>query len=461
MDETIMNRRAFVVAASAAAAAMGSATSSALAAEKAEKVANPALMGKSNFGQCADDEALRTAWKKFCKQLEDAGDLVFKSYNPATPLQRADGFRFLTQNLGQAFDFSLEKANTQYPEIHLFCSPTRHLGGDNPDCTYQSAWIDGKSAYKITGNKGSARVVNFTVMGPRLAPHDGWRPLSEPFGDIPHGNIYAHNLKCDWEGNFELFIGGPQREGNWLATKDVTRKVFIRQLFDNFNEQPALLKIERIGMTEPPPPTMPADVIKAMEWSGNFITTTMQDNPEWAFLYSAAAVANINEFPSTADNAPVRDSANNTTVDKFRGRTINNMTWKLAPDEAMIIEFDNPGTFWQLGNMGMFENAMDFQYRTISWTPSRTKVNKDGKIRFVMSHDDPGYNNWIDTTGFTEGNLTSRNFLSDKFIDNRCKVVKRAQVDHFMPADSVKVTKEERTKQMLERFHAIQRRYVI
>jgi hypothetical protein len=453
-----MSRRAFVVAASAA-SAVASTSTHALAAAKAEKVYDPALVGKSNFGQCADDEALRAGWKKFCKTLEEAGDLVFKAYNPATPSQRADGYRFLTQNLGQAFDFSLEKNNTQYPEVHLFVSPFCKLGGDNPDCIYQSAWIDGKTAYKVTGNKGTARIVNFTLMGPRLPPKDGWRPLSEPFGDIPHANIYAHDLETDAQGNFELFIGGPKREKNWLETKDVTRKLFIRQLFDDFKEAPAILKIERVGMLEPRPAPTPADVIKAMEWSGNFLTTTMQDNPEWGFQFSSMTTADVNTFPT--DNNTIRDSSNNAKVDKFRGRTINNMNWKLAPDEAMLLEFDDPKSFWQLGNMGVFFNSMDFYQRTISWTPSRTKVDKDGKIRFVMSHDDPGYHNWIDTTGFTVGNLTSRNFLSDKFVDIHTRVVKRSKVAAAMPKDSVKVTKDERSAQMLERFHAIQKRYVL
>ena len=41
------------------------------------------------------------------------------------------------------------------------------------------------------------------------------------------------------------------------------------------------------------------------------------------------------------------------------------------------------------------------------------------------------------------------------------RVVKRAKVASLMPADSVKVTKEERAKQMMERFHAIQKRYAL
>ncbi|MBV9509277.1 MAG: hypothetical protein JO303_03220, partial [Caulobacteraceae bacterium] len=58
------------------------------------------------FGDSPHDQPLKEAWGAFCDRLKAAGDLVFKDVNPANPLQRADGFRYLTQNLGQAFDLA-------------------------------------------------------------------------------------------------------------------------------------------------------------------------------------------------------------------------------------------------------------------------------------------------------------------------------------------------------------------
>ena len=46
------------------------------------------------FGDSPYDEGLRSAWKEFCERLQEAGERVFKDYNPAAPLHRADGFRF-------------------------------------------------------------------------------------------------------------------------------------------------------------------------------------------------------------------------------------------------------------------------------------------------------------------------------------------------------------------------------
>src|SRR5262245_13447450 len=107
------------------------------------------------FGDCPDDAPLRAAWREFCQRLQNAGDQAFKDYNPPTALHRVDAFRFLTQNLGQAFDLALESKDTRYPLLHDFCNPTRKLGGDAADFAYWQAWIDGQSVYKITGNRGT------------------------------------------------------------------------------------------------------------------------------------------------------------------------------------------------------------------------------------------------------------------------------------------------------------------
>ena len=119
-------------------------------------------------------------------------------------LQRADAFRFLTQNLGQAFDLALETKDTRYPVMHAFCTPIRKLGGDCADFAYQQAWIDGESVYRISGNRGTARFLNFTVQGPRP---DGPHVLHEPFGDIPEANLFGHQLHEEPDGSFELYVG--------------------------------------------------------------------------------------------------------------------------------------------------------------------------------------------------------------------------------------------------------------
>jgi hypothetical protein len=404
------------------------------------------------FGDSPHDEALQHAWRAFCARLQDAGDQVFKDYNPANGLQRADGFRFLTQNLGQAFDLALETKDTRYPVIHAFCTPLCKLGGDCADFTYQQAWIDGESVYRISGNRGTARFFNVTVQGPRpeKMPGTETRSLHEPFGDIPEANLFGQELQSAADGSFELYLGGSKRGPNWLPTTPGTRKLFIRQGFDRWDEQPALLRIERVGMDAPRPIPTPDDILKAVHWAERFVAGLMTDWPEHPYRHSKASTNpdNVNVFPP-------EDPSGDGGADQRRGRAVTNMCWRLAADEALIVEFDRHDGFWMLTNMGAFFNSMDYFYRPVSYTPSRAAVDPDGKVRLVLCHDDPGLHNWLDTQRFELGNLTYRNIQSTAATPIRTRVVKRAQLDAALPRGAARVTPAERSAQLQARFHGI------
>jgi hypothetical protein len=251
-----------------------------------------------SFGDCADDASLLAGWKQFCRQLEQAGEDAFKDANPALALHRADAFRFLTQNLGQAFDLAYETRDSRHPVIHTFCK----LGGDNANYVYQQAWIDGNSVYRISGNRGTARFFNIAVQGHRPVSkpdQPGWRNLHEPFGDTPEANQFGHQLETAWDGGFELYIGGAQPGPNWLPTTPRTRKLFIRQGFDEWTETPATIRIERIGMAEPKPVPTPTDMIEAMDWAGNFLTTMMRDNADSVYEFAEDIdPEQVNHFPT-------------------------------------------------------------------------------------------------------------------------------------------------------------------
>ena len=77
------------------------------------------------FGDGPDDAPLQAAWAAFCDRLRAAGEQVFKDANAASGAQRVDAFRFLTQNLGQAFELALETRDTGYPALHEFCGPAQ------------------------------------------------------------------------------------------------------------------------------------------------------------------------------------------------------------------------------------------------------------------------------------------------------------------------------------------------
>ncbi|MBU6266710.1 MAG: DUF1214 domain-containing protein [Sphingomonadales bacterium] len=416
------------------------------------------------LGDSPVDHELIGAWDAFCDRLKDAGRLVFKDLNPATPLQRADGFRYLTQNLSQAFDLALETKNPQYPAFHVFCSPTRKLGSDNADCIYIQAWIDGASVYRITGKRSTARMWNVTVQGPRASNAYGTeaRTLHEPFGDTPEANLFGHELKTNWDGTFELYIGGERQGQNWLPTTPGSRKLFLRQYFDSWDEEAADYRIERVGMASPRPVPDPAEMIAAMRWAGDFAYEAVEYWPEWVWESGDQIDPEaLNRFAGKNLTPTKHWSADTEAMDLKRGRLITMMRWAFENDEALVLEFDAYDGFWMITSESLFGNSMDYLYRPVSYTPSRTRVDPDGRIRFVLSARDPGYANWIDNQAYTSGIINFRNVHSRLIPDLRTKVVPFADLAQHMHAESPRVTAEERVAEMWKRFDAIRRRYRI
>lgn len=408
------------------------------------------------YGDGAADADLKAAWDAFCENLKAAGMSAFKDANPAGDLQRADAFRFLTQNLGQAFDLALETKDPAVPQIHWFTTPTMKLGGDVADFTYRQAWISGEYTYRIAGKRGTARWLNITVQGPRpdMIPGTEWPSLHEPFGDIPECNILGSALETDADGTFELFLGGDQRPGNWLPLTPGSRKLFIREAFDAWGETPTPLTIERVGMETPRPLPSPSRMIEAMDWAGAFVTGLMRDWPEHSWLTSGGVCDpdQPNTFPGASANS---------ADDAKRGRMAAHMIWQLQPDEALIIEMAAHDGFWIFGMGGAFVGSMDFLHRPVSYTPARTKVDADGMVRLVIAHDDPGVHNWLDTQGFAAGNLTYRNLMSQNPATFSTRLVKRSELLGQLPQGTAMVTPQQRGGMLLQRYRAIKLRFGI
>jgi hypothetical protein len=88
-------------------------------------------------------------------------------------------------------------------------------------------------------------------------------------------------------------------------------------------------------------------------------------------------------------------------------------------------------------------------------------VDPDGRIRFVLGRNDPGFSNWIDNQGYTSGVLTFRNVQSRQVPELSTRVVQAADVARHLPPGSRKSTAQERVAELRCRFDAIRRRYRI
>ena len=163
------------------------------------------------YGDTEHDEALRTAWHDFCDRLKDVGELVFADPSPATPLERAVGLQYVARNISAGLDIGLEHADRLYPHLFRMMGPYRKWGGDNPDCVYFWAFIDGRETYRLVGNRGSAHFVAFSANRPAEAVPEG--------ESAEVGRLLGGELETEWDGSFVVTLSPEPQPGNWIRTR--------------------------------------------------------------------------------------------------------------------------------------------------------------------------------------------------------------------------------------------------
>jgi hypothetical protein len=83
--------------------------------------------------------------------------------------------------------------------------------------------------------------------------------------------------------------------------------------------------------------------------------------------------------------------------------------WRLGPDEALVIDATPPPVdHWnfQLDNHWM--ESLDYRHHHIHVNSKTASYRKDGSVRVVVAHRDPGVPNWIETAGHGFGTMCWR-----------------------------------------------------
>ncbi|MFW6197455.1 MAG: hypothetical protein ACOC5B_01190, partial [Myxococcota bacterium] len=110
------------------------------------------------------DEAVQrimdgATWNDFLDRLRDAGDVVLRG--PDDPLDRAEGFRYLTRMARAALQTFVEHNDPLAPVLQRVVHETAKMGADNPDNMYFNAAIAGAHEYRLWGNRGPVHYLGF------------------------------------------------------------------------------------------------------------------------------------------------------------------------------------------------------------------------------------------------------------------------------------------------------------
>ncbi|HME72059.1 MAG TPA: hypothetical protein VKM54_19650 [Myxococcota bacterium] len=394
-----------------------------------------------------DDPRLTSgaAWRDLLAALARAEQRVLGPGAPATPRDRAEGFRHLLRFFVAGHLLCVEHADPDVPRFARMVDPAWQWGLDMPDCLYLFAALRGDAVYRVWGSRGTAKHVDFQVNWGHFALGDiaAWGTVSS-----------ASDLELDFaaDGAFELWLGGPARPRNWLPFAPNAEFLLVRQYFADWErERPGDFAIERVGGAGAPPPARSDQIAARLE---RLVTWLDRGGALWERM-SRGLVEGM--APNSLLVTRPEDSDQRAGL---RGQAYGIGNFHCATDEAVIVRFDPPRCrHWSVSLANWWWESLDFGSRQTSLNAHQARLDADGAFRGVIAHVDPGIPNWLDTAGHERGTLAIRFLLADEAPKVELERVALGELAAALPLSTPRVAPAERAAQLEQRRDAVRRRY--
>ena len=352
------------------------------------------------------DTRLAHEWSSFCAQLAQAGAVLDRPAAPGTPIDQAEGLRYLTRLTRAAFESIIEGGDPDFPRFYRLTTDTLKIGGDNPDNLYMNATIRGDREYVIRGRRGSVSYLSFGTKANRFAI-DGKMAST--------GELEDAAMQIADDGSFSIAVSREPREGNWLPMQDDSSMLLVRQTFlDRGAEDPAELTIECLDRPARPALADPAAMTRSLAAASAFVTQTAKAFAGWTEMFMEEPNALLPRDQSIFQNV-----GGDPNIHYLHGY------WDLKPGEAWVIETEVPECrFWNFVLQNWWMESADYTVIPHAYLTKQTaRIDGDGLLRIVVAERDPGIGNWIDTTGHRTGTALLRWISADRHPIPRCRVV--------------------------------------
>jgi hypothetical protein len=258
----------------------------------------------------------------------------------------------------------------------------------------------------------------------------------------PARTLLRADLGAGADGAFEIFLGGSPRvdgDARWWPLSEGTSGLVVREFFDDWRgAERSRLRIDCLDGERAPRP----------EHNRRRVATEFDLIGDW--VLEGAIRYWIDQSTPLA-----RDAKNAFLQDLYRADTKLPVTtfgwWELQPHEALIVELRDPeADFWGLHLVTSLWHTLDYANRVTTFNPAQAHRDPDGVFRFVVSAEDPGVFNWLDTTGLERGVIILRFCGARSAVPPHTRVVGLAEVEAALPA-AERCAPEARRAQIAER----------
>jgi hypothetical protein len=374
--------------------------------------------------------------------LEGAVKELNNTWHPDDPNYRADVYRQAMMSLSYSY-FAYFHATPEHPDWAPLWNPVFTLQ-PNPDDIYFYSPIRGDLTYKVSGNRGTIKILSFTTQ----------RFMSGMVDDISqiggHNEIDDQAIVFDGNGDFELIFSVERPAhylGNWAPIHPEATGMMVRfRSYDWENEIDPRISIECLDKVPPKPRLTPEEILERVQEMAKF--PARKTRSYYRMQNGVKERVGFNVFE------PIR----------MKGALAKQVYWpacfQLDEGEALIIETELPEQrpYWNIQLNDPYFNALEYVYRLSSLNGHSAKISSDGKFRAVIALEDPGVPNWLDPAGYKEGGIYGRWFDCDTNPVPIIKRVKLAELRAHLPIDTPVVTPDERAEELRRRVRACQRR---
>jgi hypothetical protein len=136
--------------------------------------------------------------------------------------------------------------------------------------------------------------------------------------------------------------------------------------------------------------------------------------------------------------------------------------WELGSDEALILEVEPPqGVYWSFSLGNPWWETIHYGRHQSSLNAHQTVVDADGLVRVTVCGRDPGVANWLDTAGFSNGAMILRCVRTTTAPTPRARVVAFDEIAAALPADTTRISVDERASILERRRRAVHERFAL
>jgi len=213
-------------------------------------------------------------WSDFCDALKRAGQVILRERSPKDPLDRAEGWRYLSRLTRLALEQSVESGDPLAPTLYRLSHETAKIGADNPDAYYQNAIVDGRHEYRLHGTRGSVAYVG-------LGTYSGVYGVDARIERT--GFLDTSRIEAGPDGRLEIRLSAKPQPGNWLPMREDTRLLIIRQFRQDWaREEVAKLELECLSSGNKPSLLTPARIARGLDEAARFVNATAAIFADWA-----------------------------------------------------------------------------------------------------------------------------------------------------------------------------------